>query len=164
MRTGQAPLVIFALGLSAFSCGPNRPTVMVNIVPPRDGSAIDDLTRIRLIVRRCDEERPTFAADIAHPTAPSDETSTEVEAGVPPNTAFYVWLQGWEACPEGSSVVAEEVAQAGDCVTTGLSPNVQRLVREGCSTWLLLDEGETVPVPLTLGPIAGTCPPTTPGC
>ncbi len=139
--------------LALLSCSDSAPLVEINLV--QDPSVpIPGLARLELIVRQCDSQLLSIRESID----PEGAESPQLTAPIKPGTNFYVWLQGWVSCPEGTPCVPERTANAGDCTCVGGDgPSAQIFVAEACSAWIMAEEAGKTET-LTLSPIDWTRP------
>ena len=109
--------------------------------------------RYRLIAGRCGSSSLAYAGDFP-PSGPGGP----LEAAVPPDEVYYLWLQGWTAC-DVDRCEPEDSAFKGDCLCFGaLSPAYQKLAAEACTGWLSGDPSGGS-VELSLGKPSDQCPP-----
>ncbi len=149
----RASHLLWALAL--VGCGDSAPLVEINVVPD-PSFPIPGLARLELIVRQCDSQLLAVRESID----PMGSGSPQLAAPIEPGTSFYVWLQGWVACPEGTPCVPERTANAGDCTCVGGDgPSAQIFSGEACSAWIMAGEAGKTET-LTLSPIDWTRPQT----
>ncbi len=151
--TSRSALLALALALPACS-GP--PTVSVLLLRGDGTPELSDLTRLRLIVRRCDSDKPVLAQNI-----PIDGADTpKLPGALVPGTSFYVWIQGWEHCNPPCIPETELDPDSNVCTCfDGEDPPEQVYRYEACTDWL--DTNTDVRRTLTLAPKASPalCPP-----
>lgn len=149
MRRALALLVSTQLALAA--CDASPPMLRLSVAVAPTSPALDTLARLRLVVRRCGEERLAFARDVN----PADAS---LDAGVLPGEPFYVWLQGWSTCESGAACVDDaDAVSDGEC----RCESNQRLVAEGCTPWLRVPSGRQE-LELVLDGTSTSCPPKAP--
>lgn len=135
-------------------CGAEAPTLDVDVTVGAAATPIAELTRLRMVVRRCGKEDLAYAADL------KTEQNATLDAAVIPGDAFYVWIQGWVAC-DTDECTPDQDASDGMCRCVGAAPPVQRMVSEGCTGWLRLDGGSER-ISIEIGQTSSSCPPTKP--
>jgi len=148
--------------IALFACSPEPPTLSVKLELEPSGLTYDDLERLRLITRSCEDERLALASDLSLASRAGEGSRQSFDAEVIPGEAFYVWIQAWRACPT-TQCEPEATAKKGDCICfSDLNPPVQQMVGDACTDWLLLEEGlrnETLTLTSTG---ASSCPPAKP--
>ena len=129
------------------------PTVSVLVIRGEGTPELSDLTRLRLVVRTCDEQ-VAVAQNL-----PLDDPE-KIEAPLIPGTNFYVWLQGFEACNPPCVPEADTNPEMSVCTCyAGEDPTEQIMTYEACTNWLAADAD--IRRTLTLSPRAEPplCPP-----
>ncbi|MFO0724467.1 MAG: hypothetical protein U1E65_11830 [Myxococcota bacterium] len=138
------------LGLSlCFSmllgCGAADPVVHLQIVPGTGLDTLDKLARVGLEVDVCDDALPFLSSDVPFRQATGPKLTLDLLPGRP----FSIWLTGWVECTNPNRPSCQSLP--------GKMPELETLVAEGCSDWIVIHEGERI-VPVTLTSTAGLCP------
>jgi hypothetical protein len=152
MKLRMKHIGVFAiLVMSSLGCSP--PSLEINVTTNGTSVNLGKVSRYRVIVRQWCDAYPALAEDV------SPASSIDVATAVVPGEDFYVWVQAWEACPDVPNVCPDPILAADDeCRCVDTSPRYQKIIAEGCTPWLTLQDGQDS-LDVALSQPTAACPP-----